>query len=200
MCFEHARINKSIPFEASAKVPFVLYSPGQIKSGLVVNEALGCVDFMPTILGLMGVKSPGTEEGRNAAALFTDKAPADWNDIAVFRSSGSGDGWLAAATQRHKLVVTSDSSPWLFDMEEDPHELVNFFADPASREIVRNLSTQLLAYGATHNDPRIKLSRIKADLTWGAEGTAPYASDEPDNNQPKARAKKKKRKRGDDVG
>jgi len=195
MCFEHARINKSIPFEASAKVPFVLYSPGQIGSGLVVDEALGCVDFMPTILGLMGVKSPGTEEGRNAAALFTDKAPADWNDIAVFRSSGSGDGWLAAATQRHKLVVTSDSSPWLFDMEIDPHELKNFFADPASREIVRSLSAQLLDYGTTHKDPRIKLSRIKSDLTWGAEGTAPYASDEPDNNQPKARAKKKKRKR-----
>ena len=194
MCFEHARINKSIPFEASAKVPFVLYSSGQIESGLVVNEALGCVDFMPTILGLMGVKSPGTEEGRNAAALFTDKVPADWNDIAIFRSSGRGDGWLAAATKRHKLVVTSDSSPWLFDLENDPHELKNFFGDPASREIVRDLSAQLLAYGTTHKDPRIQLSRIKDDLTWGVEGTAPYASDEPDNNEPKPRARRKKKK------
>lgn len=193
MCFEHARINKSIPFEASAKVPFVLYSPGQIEAGLVVNEALGCVDFLPTILDLMGVKSPGTEEGRSAAALFTDKVPADWNDIAIFRSSGTGAGWLAAATKRHKLVVTSDSSPWLFDMEKDPHELKNFFAEPASREIVRDLSTQLLAYCEKHKDPRIKLSRIKGDLIWGAKGKSPYSSDEPDNNQPKARAKKKKR-------
>ena len=198
MCFEHGRINKSVPFEASAKVPFVLYGPGKIDSGLIVNEALGCVDFMPTILGLMGVKAPGTEEGRNAAALFTDKVPAAWNDIAIFRSSGSGAGWLAAATKRHKLVFTSDSSPWLFDMEKDPHELKNFFADPASREIVRPLSAQLLAYCTTHKDPRIKLSRIKSDLTWGAKGTGTYASDEPDNNQPKPRRKKNKKKKDDD--
>jgi arylsulfatase A-like enzyme len=179
MCFEHARVNKSVPFEASAKVPFVLYCPGKIDSGMVVNEALGCVDFMPTILALMGVKASGTEQGRNAAALFTDKAPpADWNDIAIFRSSGgdSGSGWLAAATKRYKLVVTADGAPWLFDMEQDPHELENFFADPASREIVRTLSVQLLAYCATYNDPRIQSPRIKDDLTWGAEGTTPYAA------------------------
>ena len=196
MLFEHVRHNKSVPFEASAKVPFVLYCPGKVDPGVVVNEALGCVDFMPTILGLMGVKSSGTEEGRNAAELFTNKAVADWNDIAIFRSSGRGDGWLAAATKRHKLVVTSDAAPWLFDMKKDPHELENFFADPASREIVRSLSAQLLAYGTTYKDPRIKLSRIKDDLTWGAEGTAPYASDAPNNNQPKPRGKKKKK--GDD--
>ena len=197
MCYEHARLNKSVPFEASAKVPFVLYGPGKIDSGQVVDEALGCVDFMPTILAHMGVKAPGTEEGRNAAALFTGKAPADWNDIAIFRSSGgdSDYGWLAAATKRYKLVVTADCSPWLFDMEKDPHELKNFFADPASREIVRALSAQLLTYCTTYKDPRIQSSRIKADLSWGAEGTSPYASDEPDNNQPKPRTK---RKRADD--
>ena len=195
MCYEHGRINKSVPFEASAKVPFVLYNPSQIDSGTVVNEALGCVDFMPTILGLMGVNSAGTEEGRNAAALFTDKTPIDWNDIAVLRSSGSGDGWLAAATKRHKLVVTSDSSPWLFDMEKDPHELTNFFADPTHREIIRSLSAQLLAYSETHKDPRIQLPRVKADLTWCAEGTGAYVPSEADNNQPKVRAKRKPKKK-----
>ena len=200
MCFEHARVNKSVPFEASAKVPFVLYCPGKVNSGLVVNEALGCVDFMPTILGLMGVKSPGTEDGRNAAALFTDKAPSDWDDIAVFRSSGRSGGWLAAATKRHKLVVTSDGAPWLFDMEKDPYELENFFADPASREIVRTLSTGLLAYCKTHKDPRIQSPRIKDDLTWGAEGTASYvAPDLPDEPaRPKKRRKKKKKADADE--
>ena len=200
MCYEHARINKSIPYEASAKIPFVLYCPGKIASGQVVNEALSCVDFMPTILGLMDVKAPGTEEGRNAAALFTGKAPADWNDIAIFRSSGGDNdyGWLAAATTRYKLVVTADCSPWLFDLERDPHELKNFFADPASREIVRTLSAQLLAYCTTYKDPRIQSPRIRDDLTWGAEGTVPYASDKPDNNQPKPRSKKRKKAADDE--
>ncbi|MDG2253390.1 MAG: sulfatase-like hydrolase/transferase [Opitutaceae bacterium] len=199
MCYEHARINKSIPFEASAKVPFVLYSAGQIESGLVVNEALGCVDFMPTVLDLMGVKSPGTEEGRSAAALFTRTRPADWNDIAIFRSSGTGAGWLAAATKRHKLVFTSDSSPWLFDMEQDPHELKNFLDDPASRGIIRSLSSQLLDYCSVHKDPRIKISRIKSDLSWGAEGTGLYTSDEADNNQPKGRVRRTKNKKKNEV-
>ena len=196
LCGEHGRHNKGVPYEGSAKVPFVLYYPGKVKAGAVVNQALGCVDFLPTILGMMGVKTAGAEQGRNAAALFTGAAPADWNDVAIFRSTGQAAGWLAAATARHKLVVSSNSEPWLFDMEKDPHELKNFFTNAACRETVRSLSRQLLAYCKTYTDPRIESPRIKADLTWGAEGTEKYTPAElPDAKTPAAGGGKRRKKR-----
>ena len=67
---EHGRHNKGVPYEGSAKIPFVIYSPAR-SAGTVIDQALSCVDFLPTILGLMGVPSAGREEGRDASALLS---------------------------------------------------------------------------------------------------------------------------------
>ncbi len=175
LCGEHGRHNKGVPYEASARIPFVLYCPGKVKGGTVVRQALGCVDFLPTILALMGVETAGKEEGRDASALFAGKAPADWKDIAFFRGTSSGKpNWLAAATARYKLVYAPRDEPWLFDLEEDPNELRNLFRESDHREIVRSLSRDLLAYCKTHHDPYADAPRIKADLAWAVEGTGPY--------------------------
>ena len=54
MCGEHGRVNKGIPLEGSARIPFLISYPGKIKPGTVIHEALNNVDFKPTILALMG--------------------------------------------------------------------------------------------------------------------------------------------------
>ncbi len=85
------------------------------------------------------------------------------------RSTGHEAGWLAAVTERYKLIYSTSDSPWLFDLQADPDELTNFFADPAYREIVRNLSRQLLNYGTRHQDPRAANPTIQAGLQWAME-------------------------------
>ena len=173
---EHHRQNKGVPYEGSALIPFVIYYPAKIKPGTVVDDALGCVDFKPTILSLMGYKSKD-HEGRDASALFlSGEAPAGWNDVAFIRSTGDEAGWLAAVTERYKLIYSTSDDPWLFDLEEDPDELKSFFADPAYRETVRDLSRQLIAYGKKHKDPRAANAKIQADLKWAVEGEGPYVS------------------------
>jgi len=173
LCGEHGRHNKGVPYEASAKIPFVIRYPGTIRPGTLVHEALGCVDFAPTILALMGVESPPTVEGRNASALFTTgKAPQGWKDVVFFRSTG-GPGskmtWLATATTRYKLIYSSQDEPWLFDLEKDPDEVTNFFGKPECRGVVRDLSKALLAYGATHKDPYVENPNVRKALTAAAE-------------------------------
>ncbi len=172
---EHHRQNKGVPFEGSAKIPFVIYYPGKIKGGTVIKETLGCVDFLPTILSLMGVRTAGKEQGRDASRLFTDgKAPAGWEDITFIRSTGGQGIWLAAITDRYKLIYSGQDDPWLFDLDKDPDELVNTFCKADYRETVRTLSRQLLAYGKKYKDPYIQDARIKADLAWAIDGTGPY--------------------------
>jgi arylsulfatase A-like enzyme len=177
---EHGRQNKGVPYEASAKIPFVIYYRGKIQPGTVIDEALGCVDFLPTILHLMDVPTAGKEEGRDAAELFlTGRAPDGWNAITFFRSTGDVNGWLAAATDRCKIVFATADDPWLFDLERDPDELTNFFSDPAYRETVRELSRQLADYGRKYHDPRAANENLKADLAWATDGTGPYVSPRP---------------------
>ena len=172
LCGEHGRHNKGVPYEASAKVPFVIRYPGTIRPGTVVHEALGCVDFSPTILSLMGFEAPPGVQGRDASALLTTgKAPEGWQDVTFFRSTGSkSDGrcWLAAVTRRWKIVYSGDDEPWLFDLQTDPDELINFFAKPECREVVRDLSKALLAYGATYKDPYVAEPSIRKALAAAA--------------------------------
>ncbi len=178
---EHHRQNKGVPYEGSAKIPFVVYFPEKIQGGTIVDEALGCVDFLPTILALMDVATAGKEEGRDASALLTTgRAPADWQDITFMRGTGGQRAnWLAAVTDRYKLIYSPDGDPWLFDLEEDPDELVNRFTDPKCRETVRELAGQIVAYGRKHSDPYIENEKIQADLRWSTDGTGAYVSTAP---------------------
>ncbi|NQT51067.1 sulfatase [bacterium] len=194
LCFEHGRHNKGVPLEASAKIPFVLYAPGKVKPGTVVRQALGCVDFLPTILALMGVATAGTEEGRNASALFTGSVPADWHDVAFFRGTSRPGtvNWLAAVTARHKLVFSPHDEPWLIDLEKAPNELANLLRSAAHRDVLRCLARDLAAYAAKHGDTYVKHPRIQADLAWATSDAATYtAPDLPD--APKAKGKAKRR-------
>jgi arylsulfatase A-like enzyme len=177
---EHHRQNKGVPYEGSARIPFVIHGPGRIQPGTVIHEAMTCVDFKPTILRLMGVESLGPDEGRDCSALLTTgQAPENWTDIAFMRGTGEEQGWVAAITRRYKLVYSTQDDPWLFDLDRAPDELANFFTGDEYREIVRSLSMQLRHYGQTRNDPRVANARIQADLRWAVEGTGPYISHGP---------------------
>lgn len=172
---EHHRQNKGVPYEASTRVAFLVRFPGKIKPGTIINEALTSVDFVPTFLPMMGVEDVGKVHGRNAAELFTTgKAPKDWHDIAFVRGTGTVNGWLMAVTDRYKLVYSASDSPWLFDLERDPDEVVNMFTNDAYREIVQKMATSLRKYAADHNDPFVKGQRISADMEWSINGKGPY--------------------------
>jgi len=166
LCGEHSRDNKGVPYEASAKIPFVLYHPAKVPAGTLVHQALSSVDFLPTVLGLMEIPTAGKEEGRNASTLFmTGQAPDDWQDIAFFRGTGSSDkNWLAAVTRRYKVVYSPNDNPWLFDLQTDPDELINYYQDPACKDIVRNLAQLILDYGQRYRDARVEEPSIQAAL------------------------------------
>jgi uncharacterized sulfatase len=170
LCGEHSRDNKGVPYEASAKIPFVLYYPEKVSVGTIVYEAMTCVDFLPTVLGLMGVATAGQEEGRDASELFTaGRAPADWKDVAFMRGTDKGRGqkdvnWLVVITKRYKLVYSPNDEPWLFDLEKDPDEIINFYRNPAYRDVVSNLARELLTYGIEYRDPRVEHTKIRAEL------------------------------------
>ena len=67
LCGEHGRLNKGVPYEGSARIPFLLRCPQKVQAGTIVKEALSCVDFLPTVLSLMDVKTAGKKQGRDAS-------------------------------------------------------------------------------------------------------------------------------------
>ena len=105
-------------------------------------------------------------------------------------TSAESQGWLAALTDRYKLVFSPRDVPWLIDLEKDPDELTNFFMKPENRETIRHLAKELRAYGEKYKDPFISGSRIKADLDWAIDGEGAYSIPAP-VDPPKKKRKKK---------
>ncbi|MDN5212976.1 sulfatase [Fulvivirgaceae bacterium BMA12] len=170
LCGEHGKDNKGNPLEASAKIPFLLHYPGKVKEGLIINQALSTVDFLPTILSLMDVPTANKEQGRDASELFASGAVApEWKDVIFLRGTGSRDNkpdinWLAAVTDRYKLVFSPKDKPWLFDLVEDPHELENHFENPKYKNTISELAKSIIEYGEKYDDPRIHMTKFREEL------------------------------------
>lgn len=162
LCGEHGRANKGVPYEGSARIPFILYGPKSVQPGHRIEQALGCVDFMPTTLSLMGFEPPKTVQGRDAAMLFRGKAPQDWTDFTILRSTGTGNRntWIAGVSADSKLIFSAADEPWFFDRGSNPHELDNQFGQPEFRGEIRRLARELLAYGKKFDDPYLQDERL----------------------------------------
>ncbi|QEG40508.1 sulfatase-like hydrolase/transferase [Roseimaritima ulvae] len=164
LCFEHGRLNKGNPYEGSARIPMIVYVPGRTPAGLVIEEALGTVDFAPTILSLLDAPAPAGTQGRDASALWTGDAAADWHDITFLRNAGPKPQWVAAVSDRFKLVVSVSDEPWLFDLQTDPDELINQHGRASLETVEQQLAQELLAYGKANQDPHVAEEKINADL------------------------------------
>ncbi|WP_233341563.1 sulfatase family protein [Robiginitomaculum antarcticum] len=160
---EHGRDNKGVPYEGSAKVPFIVYYPSKIKPGTVIDKAANNTDMMDTVLSLMDVKNydQTTTDGRDLTPWLEGRESALLKDLTFVRYNG----WAGAFTDRYKLVFEkTKTQPWLFDLEKDPTETVNYFTDPAYTEIIQSLSVELLEYGETYEDSIVLSKQVKSRL------------------------------------
>ena len=193
LCGQHARDNKGVPLEGSAKVPFIVRYPAKVKAGAIVTQALGCVDFLPTMMSMMNVKTAGLEEGRDASAFLMGKQVKGWDDIVFSRQTGKGDsmGWLAAITPRYKFIVSPSDAPWLLDLDKDGDELINFATDPKYRETVRELATRMRAYAKEYDDIYVDSPMAKAGIEWAINGKGAIVAPEKPATAAKGKARKK---------
>jgi uncharacterized sulfatase len=164
---EHHRHNKGIPFEASAKVPFIVYYPAKIKAGSFVDNAFSTVDFAPSILKLAGIDYPSSMQGRDFSPLMEkSENQKDWDDITIIRSTGlnKNGSWIAVVTSRYKLVLSKAENPWLLDLEKDPFELTNHISNIENKTVVKQLAAKLQQYTLKYNDPYLNETKMEADM------------------------------------
>ncbi len=171
LCGEHGRYDKGLPFEASARIPFLLYAAGLVTPGTVVQAPFGVVDFMPTILRLLNVPSPPCD-GRDISRWFTHPSPpSDEQDEVFLRCYHL---WAGIVTRQHKFIVTAGEIPCLFDLDADPFEMRNVVFDPALRDTVRILADRLLKYVREHDEPLAGQESFMAALNWALDGTGRF--------------------------
>ncbi|TGV03502.1 sulfatase family protein [Flavivirga rizhaonensis] len=155
MFFEHNRRNKGIPYEASARIPFVIRYPNKIKAGKIINTAYTNVDFAPTILSIMDIKTDAKFHGLDTSEDFLNKEKEITSDRIVYTRK-SNSWWVAATNDRYKLVIDKKEKPYLFDLEKDPDEVTNFYYDKAYANIAKMMQTELFKQLEKYNEPGLQ--------------------------------------------
>jgi uncharacterized sulfatase len=160
MC-EHCRMNKGLPYKTSVGIPFVLRYPAKVPAGKVIHTAYTTVDFFPTLMGLMGIEDGLPEmHGLNASIAYTNKKMEVAKDRIVYVRH-SGGAWVAAFDRRYKLVISGLDQPWLYDLEKDPDELVNYFGSEGYKEPFQRLKKELLIQMKKFKEPALTEKKLR---------------------------------------
>lgn len=158
---EHGKINKGLPYEMSARVAFLLRYPNSVQSGKKIQKAFTMADFTPTILGLMEVdQSANSFHGIDASDDFRSNKKLI-SDNRIIYITHANKQWVAAVNNRYKLVLSPQDKPWLFDLEKDPDELINFYMDPEYKKIADRMSKELYNQMEKYKEPLAKKSILK---------------------------------------
>lgn len=155
MLYEHKREDKNMPFDAAAKVPFLIRYPGVIPAGKIISTATTNANVVPSLLDLMGVAPIIGAHGTSDAADFKSaNLTVDANRIIYSRGYSGFNAYVM--DNRYKLALSNVESPFLIDMLRDPDEVVNFFNDPAYNDVVQLLLTEGRAQMEAFNDPVVE--------------------------------------------
>ncbi|MGC9349703.1 MAG: sulfatase-like hydrolase/transferase, partial [Anaerolineae bacterium] len=193
--FDHGNLAKGDFFRGSTNVPYIVRPPrawarehgfefGQTDT----TTPVGHKDIMPTILDICGVEIPDSVEGQSLVPVllgeegaFRDYSCGNCN-IVYGVSDGEtkymwfGDGALADGT------VLEDGVQFLFDLENDPHDLRDLSEDPDWQETLALQRRRLIDWMAANDDPHVKhgelkvipqdwdLERARASVIWNNRG------------------------------
>ena len=115
-------------YEATVRVPLVLYAPGILRPSVVRTPARH-VDVLPTVLDALGLEVPARLPGRSLLAAAA-RAGAEGEDSYVEALSASlNRGWAPLrGVVADGLKYVDLPLPELYDLHEDPHETTNLAA------------------------------------------------------------------------
>lgn len=170
MMSAHGMLGKQLMFEQSATVPYFIRVPGENPRRLA--EPVSHIDFVPTILDLLGKLAHDQCVGKGRAGLIRgETASADFvflqwaptkTDLALERSSlaskqeienclrestralVSRDGW--------KLCLRDKDKNELYNLRDDPNEARNLYDDGSHRDVVSELTAQIHRWQAQVGD------------------------------------------------
>ena len=148
-------------YERSARVPLMIAAPGFASRRVSAHVSL--VDLLPTFLELATAGAPPSAidplDGASLVSLMSGAADgAEREVLSEYSSEGVCRASRMIRSGRYKYIYTHGLPPMMFDLQDDPDELVNL----AGQHSVRAIESQLLKRVLAGWDPEAVHARILA--------------------------------------
>ncbi len=157
MMGSHNRMAKSVWYEESIGIPFIIRWPGGIEPGRD-DLLLSVPDYAPTLLGLMGLRGtiPADTQGADYSSALLGNATSRPTSAPYMSIRPQGDhrGARGLRTHTHTFVIQRTDQgerPILHDNQNDPCQLRNVAGDNES--LVQDLTDELADWLEKTGDP-----------------------------------------------
>jgi uncharacterized sulfatase len=133
-------------YEDMIRVPFVARCPGGANPGTRSDALISLVDLPQTWLALSGIDAPRTMTGVDQSALLRGETDRVRKHVVVENHHQPTTIHVKTyVDERYKLTVYFNREYGeLFDLQEDPGEVRNLWAEPSARELKAALVMKLL--------------------------------------------------------
>ena len=146
-------------YETTVKIPLIIHNPPRFRQGVLDHSPVTLADLFPTVLDAAGVESSGYP--CQGLSLLSERPPEDRAIISEYYWPVQALGRYSTEdrTSRHldahkrrirsitvgsrKLVWGGDGKHELFDLDEDPEELVNLLDSEDGGDELRALEKRL---------------------------------------------------------
>jgi N-acetylglucosamine-6-sulfatase len=150
---EHGLIDKRHAYEESMRVPMLVWAPGMVKPGSVVEQIIMNVDIAPTFLELANISRPPQMQGFSFADILRG-ASVEWQRKNVYYEYyweapfPQTPTMFAIRTDKYKYIYNHGG--WdineLYDLENDPWEMNNLIRDTSLRKTGLALRAELFRW------------------------------------------------------
>ncbi|MBW7989843.1 MAG: sulfatase-like hydrolase/transferase [Planctomycetes bacterium] len=147
---EHGLYGKNQWYRTAYQIPFIVRWPKRIRPGTVINNFVTNVDVQQTLLGLMGIKPCGREQGRDASGLLRGKKIKWTNEAMIHHSSLESAGIF---TPEYELVLKSKGNHMLFDRINDPEQTKNLYNNPKYTKVMGDLAKRIVRHNIDVSAP-----------------------------------------------
>ncbi|HEY3236813.1 MAG TPA: sulfatase-like hydrolase/transferase [Polyangiaceae bacterium] len=157
MLGDHHLFRKSLGYEGSAHIPFVL-SGRNVEPTASTSDALVCLeDILPTLLDLAGVPVPEPIDGRSLAGFVLGDKPATRDVLFGEHSNPFRTHYVVSG--KHKYIwYAGTNEEQLFDLETDPRETTDL---SGSSELLAPMRRLLAERVSKRDDYRYHLEALK---------------------------------------
>jgi arylsulfatase A-like enzyme len=167
-CGAHLFNQKTVFYEESARVPFILSYQNKIAHGTSDQLVNTGIDLIATLFDYAGIQQPAGMPGISMRAIAEGRASRESRSYLVVQNEmvqgGEVDGVVPSV--RGRMVRSEDSvyclydtgkrRESLFDMKNDPGETENLANDPAYERIVKAHRTMLREHAERYHDEKAK--------------------------------------------